>query len=318
MKRNINARNFGLRTSNVERALVTAYRLKANGDNSKNNCSSALRDFASHLKENGVNDLKKVTKSHVMDYAVTLKERCSSGQFSASTAQNYLSKVNVAMENARLDRSCRVDGVREAGLPTRSGIANHFKGVAKSEHNQAANAFDRRLEVQIELQRQLGLRFKESALIDARRTLEQAEHDGVIRIENGTKGGRVREFEVSSFLQIEALRHAAAIQGNDRSLVPATQSWRQYQAQCYRAAQAARFNFHAERHHYANVRYESLSGVPSPVMSGMKHGIEHHRFIAERLNVSLTEAKEIDKSSRLKLSYELGHRRISITNAYLG
>lgn len=41
----------------------------------------------------------------------------------------------------------------------------------------------------IELQRGLGLRFEESAKIDARSALARAERTGQIRVEHGTKGG---------------------------------------------------------------------------------------------------------------------------------
>lgn len=312
------ARNFGLKTKNVTRALVTAYQLKSNGDNSKNNCKSALSDFAKHLKEQGINDLRRVQKEHVMSYADKLSERYENGDISASTAQNYLSSVNVAMENARLDRKCHVDGVREANLPNRTGIATDYKGVTQTEHDNASKTLSERLRAQLNLQRELGLRFKESSLLDAHRALKHAETTKMIRIEYGTKGGRSREFAVSSAKQIEVLRRAAQVQGGDRSLIPKDLSWAQYQTRCYRELKNTEIRFHGERHHFANARYEALTGVQSPVQAGISHGAEHHQFIAEKLSISLSEAKLLDEAARLQVSQELGHSRVSITNNYLG
>jgi len=314
----MNARNFGLRTSNVERALVTAYQMKSNGDNSKNNCKSPLKDFAKHLKENGVKDLRKVNASHVQSYANVLNERYERGEISASTAQNYLSKTNVAMENARLDRECKVDPVRGAGLPTRTGVASTDRSVNKEQHESAKSHLPERMVVQIELQRHLGLRFKESALIDAKSVLHHAEKTGIIKISDGTKGGRPREFEVNSHTQIDALRSAAEIQNSDRSLIPPDQTWAQYQNQCYREMAKINFHSHGERHYYATERYLNLTGVECPVKLGIKHGPDHHNFISEKLNISAEEARALDHKYRLQIAEELGHSRISITNNYLG
>lgn len=318
MDRNMNARNFGLRSSNMGRALVTAYQLKSNGDNTKNQCKTALNDFVQHLKEHGVNDLRKVERSNVLSYAQSLNERFEKGELSASSAQNYLSKVNVAMENARLDKTCRVEGVKEAGLPNRTGIANKDHSVTQEQHNQALDSLSARLSAQLELQRTMGLRFKESCLIDAKGTLQHAKDTGVIKIELGTKGGRYREFNINNQEQIRALERAAEIQGEHRSMIPKELSWKQYQNQCYREIQKVAIRFHSERHHYANQRYEELTGVESPVRAKLAHGKAHLNHLAQQRNITLTEAKQIDQSARLQIAQELGHGRIGITNNYLG
>ena len=318
MDRKMNARNFGLRTSNMERALITAYQMKSNGDNTKNNCKSALKDFAKHLKENGINDLRKVKHSHVLSYAQDLTERFENQELSASTAQNYLSKVNVAMENARLDQTCRVEGVREAGLPNRSGIATINQSVTNSDHQAAIKHLSPRLSVQLELQRTLGLRLKESCLIDAKQVLKNVQETGRIRIESGTKGGRCREYQTHSQHQMTALQNAASIQGNDYSLIPKELSWAQYQNQCYREIQKTNIRFHGERHHYANARYKALMGVKSPISSGIKHGKEHYQYIATQKNITPQGAKKLDNDVRLQIAQELGHGRVGITNNYLG
>lgn len=301
------------------RALVTAYQLKANGDNTKNTNKTALNNFAKHLKEHGVNDLRKVTIEHVKSFAEWLNDQFESGEFtSPSTPQNYLSAVNTAMANARLDRSCQVNGVRDAGLPSRTGIATSYRGIGIEQYQKALEMLPERLQAQSELQRELGLRFKESSLIDAKRVLERAEKTGKIRIESGTKGGRTREFSVVSQSQLDALKHAAEIQQDDRSMIPADQSWRQYQNECYRVNSNTGMNFHGNRHYFGNERYMAITGVESPVVSGVAHGEAHYQYIAEKLHISLDDARQLDKTARLQIALELGHCRVNITNNYLG
>ena len=319
MNRNMNARNFGLRSRDMERALVTAYQMESgNGDNTKNNCQSALKDFSNDLKDQGIRDLQKVERENVLAYANSLNERFERNEISASTAQNHLSKVNVAMEHARMDKTCRVEGVKEAGLPTRTGIAKNDSSVSQQQHNTAIQSIPERLGAQLELQRNLGLRFKESSLIDAKSVLEHAEKTGIIKILDGTKGGRSREFEVTSLKQIEVLKVAAKIQNGDRSMIPTELKWSQYQSQCNREISKTGMRFHGERHHYATNRYEVLTGVKCPVQADVKHGEKHHQYMAEKLNISLNEAKVLDEKMRLKIAEELGHSRPGITNNYLG
>lgn len=302
----------------MTRALITAYQMKFNGDNTKNNCKSALGDFSKYLKEIGINDLRKVKKEHVLSYASDLNERFEEQTLSASTVQNYLSKVNVAMENARLDDSCRVCPVREADLPSRSGIATIDKSTDDISHTKALNFLSERLGAQLELQRQLGLRFKESTLIDAKETLQYAEMTGLIRIEYGTKGGLIREYPIVEQSQINALRDAARIQDKDRSIIPSNLSWVQYKNQCYREISKTNILFHGERHSYANRRFEELSGVKSPIQSGISHGNPHHKFMAKKLHISVVEARHLDYEVRFQIAKELGHGRVNVTNNYLG
>jgi hypothetical protein len=302
----------------MSRALITAYALEKNGYASNETAKSSLRDFAEHAKnEHKIKDLRHIEREHVLSYAERLNERYEGGEISASTAQNYLSQVNVALENARLDQKCRVEAVKEAGLAERSGIALHDKSATEADHNKAVSSVSNRLSAQLELQRTFGLRFKESCLIDAKSALREATTTGKVRIENGTKGGREREIAITQNSQITALQRCAEIQKNEHSLVPESQTWSQYQSQSYREIEKTSITFHQERHHYANERYEQLAGCKSPVRSGVEHA-KHIAYIANKLQISTSEAKALDQSVRQQIAVELGHNRISITNSYLG
>ncbi|MGR5423231.1 integrase domain-containing protein [Vibrio sp. PNB22_2_2] len=318
MNRNLNVRNFGLRSRDATRALMTAYQMKGNGYASNATVQSALRAFTRFLKENYlIKDLRKVEQCHVKGFAEQLNDRYERGEISASTVQNYLSPVNVAMENARLDTKCRVEGVREAGLPTRTGIATQDQSATLNAHKNALQSVSERLGIQLNLQRELGLRLKESCLMDAKQALNQALTKQNVRIEQGTKGGRPRDVPIHAYSQIEALQRAVMVQRKDSSLIPEHQTWAQYQSQVYRELTSQSLHCHQERHHFANAMYERLMGVKSPVQSGISHQ-SHHAYLASVLSISKSEAKVRDEQVRLCVAEALGHSRISITNNYLG
>ena len=169
----------------------------------------------------------------------------------------------------------------------------------------------------MQLQREIGLRFKESCLIDAKSALNQAIETGKITVSDGTKGGREREVEITRDSQITALQRCAEIQKNDYSMIPSDQTWSQYQTNAYHQIEKTNITFHQERHHYANDRYFQLTGCQSPVASGIEHS-KHVDYLANKLQISKDEAKALDKEARLKIARELGHSRVSISNNYLG
>jgi hypothetical protein len=187
------------------------------------------------------------------------------------------------------------------------------RAVGYAEHKAALETLPERLGSLLELERYLGLRFKESALLDASTALKTALSERCVRIVDGTKGGRPRIVPIVRVEQVEALARAAAVQ-DGRSMVPKDTRYVDFQRACYREFSG----WHGERHAYAQARYEALVGVPCPVAAGVKHGKSHHAFLAERLGLSLSQAKAGDIENRKTIAEELGHGRIGITNAYLG
>ena len=272
-------------------------------------------DFAQ--KELGLRDMRGIEKSHLEQYADSLKAQLKSGELAPSTAQNYLSAVNRVMEIARGDRAVRLDPVREAGLPKRSGICVVSKAVSPESHHRAQAAVSDRLSALLGIQRELGLRFAESAKIDATRAMAQAEKNGVVRIQDGTKGGRARVVPITRSEQLTALKAAAAIQNNHRSLIPVGQTYAQFRAEAYREVEKTGITFHGERHYFAQARYQTLVGAACPVVAGVPHS-QQHRVLSSELGITIKEARALDHAARLQISNELGHGRIEITNSYLG
>ncbi|MBC7002732.1 integrase domain-containing protein [Photobacterium sp. BZF1] len=318
MMRNLNTPNFNLGNRRMDLALKNALIELGQSYKSVATNHGHIKQFTSYLfKEHGIRQLAKIEHGHVAAYANVLVERYDQGEISASTAQNALSAINSAMSQARQDEVCRVTG-KEAGLPGRTFVATKDKSVDDDKHMAIKAKVSERLASQLDLQRTLGLRFKESCLINANNILKQAKSHGTVRIIDGTKGGRPREVPITSPNQMEALKVAAQIQGEDKSMIPPSMTFKDYREAANNEIRGKMAGFHGERHTYANDRYEKLSGLPSPVRAGIEHGKAHHQYISQQLSISISEAKALDHAVRLQISNELGHGRIDVTNSYLG
>lgn len=316
--RNLEVRNHGLRSREMSSALTNA--LKELGQSYKSIATnkSHLKDFAQFAKsEHGIKDLRNLEREHVLKYAEDLRARWEKGEISASTAQNKLSAVNTALTQARLDRALHVDGVREAKLPGRTGITTSDKSLPQESHLAIQKEVSERLAVQMSLQRELGLRFKESCLINARMAISEAQKTGIVTISNGTKGGRERTIPIVRPEQIAALKAGESIQNRERSLIPENIRFAEYQRAAYEEITAHGIGFHSERHAYANERFAELTGLKSPIKSGLKKS-EWYQYAEKKLELEPEATKEVINNARMQVSNELGHGRVNVTSAYLG
>lgn len=274
-------------------------------------------EFAQFARQEGVKYMEGVTKETVIAYGQTLQEKVSAGEMAAATAQNYISAVNGVMSLATEGKWESVSPTKDCGISQRSGIASKNSAISEDRHSQLMANLSERTGALLDLQRTLGLRFEESAKLDARGALEEARERGIVSIEAGTKGGLEREVPASSEA-ISALERAAAVQGDHHSMIPAHQSYAEFQREAYQQIREAGGNgFHCERHFYAQERYQSLTGASAPVTAGWSRE-ERFERMAEQLGVSVEEAKAIDNDARQQIAEELGHGRIEVTNAYLG
>ena len=88
-----------------------------------------------------------------------------------------------------------------------------------------------------------------------------------------------------------------------------------FQCTCYR--EHSGWNGGAPRLRPGPLRGSGGRSLPG-VAAGVRHGKAHHAFLAERLGLSVAQAKAWDLANRKTIAEELGHGRIGITNAYLG
>ncbi|WP_318419700.1 integrase domain-containing protein [Photobacterium leiognathi] len=327
---NPNARNYGLRSRNItvaaKNALKEKFSAKANGFKTVQDNTNRFSQFASFVKSNyGVNDMRNITAQHVQAYGEQLCDRIDSGSLSVKSAHDYLSAVNSVMAQARGDHGVRVTA-SEAGIPNRTGITVVDKAISEHQHKHVITNVDDRLAAQLEIQRELGLRFEEAAKFDAKSALDEANKTQQVTISDGTKGGRDRCVPITQQSQIDAIKGAADIQQSDRSMIPSNMSYAEYQQQSYRElSQHQNYHSHGERHAFAQHVYQNewakQSGVPDikpPVVAGIDHGCRHHQYLAEKTQMTPNEAKAIDQEVRSIVAEQLGHSRIDITNYYLG
>jgi integrase len=268
-------------------------------------------------QEMGIKYMEAINQDTVIDYGERLQERVKAGEMSSATAQNYVSAVNSVMKLATEGKWKSVSPTKRCGIDLRSGIASESKAISDEKHAELTGAVSDRLAAIMDLQRSLGLRFQESAKINAGLALIEAQERGNVTIVAGTKGGRARTVPASAEA-VTALTRAAAIQGRDRSMIITSDSYKDFQRAAYQELRrAGGGGFHGERHSYAQQRYNELTSASSPVVEGWSRDERLDR-LAEALGVTKEEAKSIDEKVRRQVAEELGHGRTDVTNAYLG
>lgn len=273
--------------------------------------------FAKWLEQTqGIKRMEDIKREHVMAYGLALKARVESDELKASTAQLYVSAVNSIMKSATQGEWPAVSPTRDCGIPKRRYIPETSKAMPQSQHDQLQiSVYDECIAALLNLQRTLGLRFKESALLDAQKALRQAQREGRITVFSGTKGGKRRQVPVSAEA-MAALETAASLQ-DGASMIPANLRYVDFRDLCYRQAQQQQFQFHGQRHHYAQQRYQALTGVAAPINTDIAKSV-WHAYMATQLNISLEGAEALDQRARSILSQELGHERLEVVRVYIG
>ena len=334
---NTGARNHGLCSRDMARAgrnaMTEACESKTTSYSTAQQNADRFEKFARYCVDNfSINDSRKIENSHILQYAEELAERVEHGSLSVSSAHDYLSSVNAVIAQMRQDNLVRVTAA-QTNIPYRSHITEQSKACSKDLHQHAKSLLDERLSILSEIQRELGLRFEESAkcnpadlLTQVGRNFNPVTRTSHVNIIDGTKGGRSRIVDITSKDQIETLKKAAQIQGSHRSMLPKNLSYKEFRGHCYSAYSKIKgYSPHKERHHYAQHKYtqvmRALSGqnnILAPVLCKHSRGREHIKYIASAIGSTYQQAKELDYRARYAVATSLGHARVDITNAYLG
>ncbi|MCU7849047.1 MAG: integrase domain-containing protein [Candidatus Thiodiazotropha sp. (ex Lucinoma kastoroae)] len=261
------------------------------------------------MKEQGINDARKITLTVLNRYNQFLKDLVNTGKVSVAYAQNRLSTVNVVLETMRKDTVLTIKPAQIIGQRShvRSTVPATFRtDVLKTI--TVKNGQNRTMLI-AQLTRDLGLRFKEASLLDTRKALRQVRQHRRINIIQGTKGGRGkgsdRWIPVSNQC-LQTLKSAALIQGKEQNLIPPDSSYKQwrvhrYNQWCAMTKQTAINGFHDMRAAYACERYQTITGYPAPVITGKRQA-----------------DKALDKKARTIPAQELGHNRTDVVAAYIG
>ncbi|AEY02967.1 hypothetical protein GU3_16309 (plasmid) [Oceanimonas sp. GK1] len=307
------SRNYGLGT----RDMASAGRIALNRAASQKSASFSTaatvaerwKQFTLYAKEQGVGRMERITPELVIAYGQTLAAKVQAGDSSAAYAQNLVSAANTVMGLVNANWKS-VSPTKDCHIQSRSTIRTEVPAGADREVADRAIAVLRdagkpHAAAVAELARELGLRSKEAALLDASKAAQEAMKKGTIRIIDGTKGGRPRELAITNERQIVALVNAATLQGHERALIPPDHNWKTFREGELRSGRGllqshAIVGYHDLRSAYACERYEVLTGQAAPVFGTQ---------IGDR---------ERDREARMQLAKELGHGRIDVVSEYIG
>jgi|TARA_Y100001001_G_scaffold164761_1_gene198644 hypothetical protein len=320
------SKNFGLGSRSMKKAgmfaLKHAEMVGAISFQTAADLGQRWGQFCEFAREHGVRQMEYVGGELVVEYGNQLAARVRDNLnrlpretylntelplICASTAQNRISAVNTVMSLATKGQWVPISPTAstECGIAKRSNVRIVPPTGLNRDHLQRAMArLDARGRAITCLARELGLRSKEASLLDAVSALNEAVKTGEVTIEYGTKGGKSRRLKVSSDWQLSAMRRAADIQGSARAVIPSEEDWKSWRENGLRfiretLQQSGIRGIHDLRSAYACERYEQLTGFRAPVLGG-------------------NAPRDLDREARQKISAELGHSRIDITNAYLG
>lgn len=274
---------------------------KRNRDGSHATQADRLRILAlasRQLREAGFRQLR-ATSFNGKQFAV-LVDRWHAERLSAGTLKNRVAVLRWWAEKIGRAGMIPADNAQLA-IPERRFVTNESK--ARDLGDGLDRISDPHVRISLALQQAFGLRREESIKFQPRYA---DRGDYIVLKGSWTKGGRPRAVPIRTAEQRAVLDAAHRIAGAG-SLVPAHKTYIQqrhtYDGRCKAAGLS---HMHGLRHHYAQARYEALTGWKAPAASG-------------------PTAKELTPDQRLEdaiarqtISQELGHDRAQITAVYLG
>lgn len=307
------SRNCGVGT----RCMTSAARILLDREILKKNLSfqsvssvhQAWSKFSYFAHEKGIRRLEQITSDLAINYGKELAQKVNAHECSAGYAQRLVSAVNTVMKLAN-SRWQSVKPVKDCGIPKRTALrVQPPSGMDKDNIDKAVTELRGkgliRAAAVVQLAWCFGLRLKEASLLDTKKALAQFTNTGCFNISVGTKGGRTRFAELRHSYQLVALRDAAEVQQQNRSVLKSDSSWHAFREGELFEARAVLKNHNIKKYHdlraaYACLRYKQITGFDAPVLTGV---------IVDR---------EADRIARQQIALELGHNRISVVSAYLG
>jgi len=250
------------------------------------------------LREQSFKRMKATSlqEKHVM----ALLRRWQAEGLSAGTLKNRLACLRWWAEKVGRASIVPADNT-QLGVPERRFVAEVSK--AKTLGDALPRVQDPHVQMSLALQQVFGLR-REESLKFRPRYADRVDH--IALKAPWAKGGRARVIPITTVEQRFVLDQAHRLAGTG-SLIPADKTYIQqrhtYDGQCKAAGLS---NMHGLRHHYAQARYEAVTGWKAPAAGGPS---------ARQLNPA---QRTQDHIARLTISRELGHERLQVVSIYLG
>ncbi len=270
--------------------------------------SSRWNQFVEFSKNSlNISDVAKIDIDHIESYASYVARRAALGEVAVAYGQNLLSSVNTTLEALKGKRDLYISPSKWIG--ERSTIREIPPIIDKDLLSQAILEMNLKGLVRgacaAQLARELGLRSKESFLINPKKALREFSQSSEITISSGTKGGLTRKLKILHESQIQALQNSSLIQRNASNLIPIGCSWSHWKEgelrECREILKEHGIpGFHELRAAYACERYQEITGHKASVFG----------FPIEN--------REVDYEARLQIANELGHGRIDVLSEYIG
>ena len=219
---------------------------------------------------------------------------------SAGTLKNRLAQLRWWAEKVGKAGLIPADNACLA-IPDRRFVTNEDK--ARQLGDGLERISDPYVRMSLALQQAFGLR-REEAIKFQPGYADRGEH--ILLKGSWTKGGRPRLVPITTPEQRAVLDQARRIAGTG-SLIPADKTYIQQRHMYFGQCKAAGLSrMHGLRHHYAQSRYQTLTGWKAPAAGGP---VARALAAAQGLQ---------DSIARQTISRELGHERPEITAVYLG
>lgn len=341
-----NNRNFGngktLNRFTIRNLARETAKFANRGDGLALKAQSALSDLSQHLRDIGVRYLEILENGHLESWAEELRERLVDGDLSSSTTSSYVSAVNTVF--ATHDREDLKLSAKDFGLNRGMKFSNRnlsnsqdshraFKAYCNQKYQQTGDIRFIALHHSVSIQRQAGLRFRESTQIKI--AIKDLSGLNIHLVKgDGVKNGQNRLFTPT---KMTALREAQEFVKNHSdqfqkgSLIPSEISYRSYKAWAYKRLEKFRaanpeydyYRFHGNRHNFAHRQYEKEwilrigKGIKAPVITG-SFGKVHLKEICEKTGLTMQLASTAFKDISLKIAEKLGHHRVESGYSYLG
>jgi len=277
------------------------------GSRTKDMLRTVITDLSSLTN---IKHLKELTQNHVSTYIDNLKTKVEAGDLTRKTTATYVSSLNNLLRytNNYIEKNhndLKTISARENSLsvgrsannikPTiTSDIHKQYKAYLAERYKQTGDIRYKALQNSVSLARELGLRIRETIAIKI--TNKDISNGNLsLNKQDGTKNSRPRDVAITSQSQKDAINVAKQFSKENRlrDLCPPERLKQQIKfayniKDDFEKKYNVKYNYHSERRTFAQTRYNEY------IKSGLS-----------------------DEAARLKLSSDLGHYRVEITNKYL-
>ena len=319
--------------------------------------------------ETEIKHLKNLDESKVQEIAQIIAEKVQEQDITGKTGATYISALNQVVDYVNFHFDKEISELRYSDFDIHKSTDYSDKSISSEIHQSFQNFLEQKFEQvkdekyqalqhAVELQREFGLRFRESAGLNEK-TIEKALEINKLELsrEDWTKNARERSIEIRTESQkelLEAVRDylkenntvnlAGADNYKDYNSIASFRNFADQIRKDFSSQTGQNFNFHGERHHWAQEKFSNMwqertgTKMQAPIKyyseqlqaNGWTGEGKFYNAVAENniknwfeyakkeTGLNIQEIKEIDKEIRQEISKELGHSRLDITNTYLG